>query len=66
MDLADLLIPAEQEQKMKSFMSLSFPSVPARNAAGGHTEPRRWGPLLIAGVVAMSSIVLLIGRPRSG
>ncbi|KAH9996726.1 NAD-aldehyde dehydrogenase [Russula compacta] len=56
--------PPYDEKKMKSFMSLSFPSVPARNAASGHAEPKRWGPLLIAGVVAMSSIVLLIGRPR--
>jgi len=58
--------PPFDDKKKKAFMSLSFPSVPARTAAGGHAGPKRWGPWLIAGVVAVSSVVVLIQRPRLG
>jgi len=64
---ADLLTTfTDQDKKKKAFMSLSFPSVPARTAAGGHAGPKRWGAWLIAGVVAVSSVVVLIQRPRLG
>ncbi|KAI9509301.1 NAD-aldehyde dehydrogenase [Russula earlei] len=56
--------PPYNEQKAKSFMLLTLPSMPARTAAGGYAGSKRWGPLLIASVVAVSSFVLLIGRPR--
>jgi len=54
--------PPYNEKKSKLSVSLSFPSIPARTAAGGHAGPKRWGPWLLAGVVAGSSIALLIGR----
>jgi hypothetical protein len=47
---------------MKSYVSLSFPTVPARTAAGGNAGPR-WGHLLLAGVT-VTSLGLLIGRLR--
>ena len=60
----DLLIRTNnQEKKKKSFVSLSFPTVPARTAAGGYVGPKRWGALLGAGVV-VTSLALLIGRLR--
>ncbi|KAN0116179.1 Aldehyde/histidinol dehydrogenase [Russula decolorans] len=52
--------PPYNEKKSKSFVSLNFPTVPARTAAGGYAGPKRWGPLLGAGVI----LALLIGRLR--
>jgi hypothetical protein len=60
-----IYLPAlNQEKKQKAFISAFYPTVPARTAAGGHAGPERWGPLLVAGVVATSSLVVLIGRWR--
>jgi hypothetical protein len=52
----------DQEKKRKSFVSLNFPTVPARTAAGGYAGPKRWGPLLGAGIIVTSLAVLIGGR----
>ncbi|KAH9962980.1 NAD-aldehyde dehydrogenase [Russula dissimulans] len=58
--------PPYNEKKLKSFISTTYPSVPSRTAGGGYAGAKRWGLLLATGVVAVSSIVLLIERPRFG
>jgi hypothetical protein len=62
MDNVDLLILTHQEKKRKWYISMIFPSIPARTAAGGYAGPSRWGPRLIAGLAAVSFAVLLTGR----
>jgi len=58
--------PPYNEKKLKSFISTTYPWVPARTAAGGYAGAKGWGPLLVAGIVTVSSIVLLIERARFG
>lgn len=58
-----LICTNNQEEKRKSFVSLNFPKIPARTAAGGNAGPGRWGPWVGAGVI-VTSLALLIGRMR--
>ncbi len=52
----------DQEKKRKAFDSLTI-TIPARTAAGGYAGSKRWSPVLVAGVV-VTSLVVLIGRLR--
>jgi hypothetical protein len=55
-----LFILTHQAKKRQWYIRLVFPTLPARTAAG------RWGPWFVAGIVAMTSTVLLTGRRRLG
>jgi len=55
--------PPYNAKKRQWYIRLVFPTLPARTAAGGYAG---WGPWFVAGVVAMTSTVLLTGRLRLG